>query len=200
MFIFIYKKYNTNIQTIMEDSQSILSQLQQKKADIERQLQKMQGLDDLSGEDEEEPEEQDEEQEEDTKEPEDTKEEPEKPVVADYRSDKDENDDRLARKVEKILESKLEIKQCQKHINKLVGEVKAQLDDIMDAMDDCKSIDRKDLEHLSLEYTELMQEFSLCYMDAIEGMSEGVTLPKSYIEKVEKQLDAIEEDVNKYLA
>ena len=102
--------------------------------------------------------------------------------------------------MEKILESKLEIKQCQKHINKLVKEVKAQLDCIMDDLDDCKSIDRKDLEHLSLEYTELMQEFSLCYMDAIEGMSEGVTLPKAYTDKVEKALDQIEEDVNHYLA
>jgi hypothetical protein len=192
----------------MAESQSILSQLQQKKADIEHQLQKMQGLDELSGDEYEEPEEEQEEEqeeepeeedtkEEDKREPEETKEESEKPVFADYKS---EDDDRLARKIDSIIEKKTIVRKCQKKVNTLIGEIKFQLDGIMDNLDDCKSIDSKDLLHLATEYEELMEEFALCYGNILEELPEGYTLPKAYTDKVEKDLDAIEADVNKYLA
>ena len=173
----------------MEDSQSILSQLQQKKAAIEKQLAVMQGMDELSGDDYEE-----DTREEDTRE-EDTREEDE-PVVADYKSD---NDDRLAKKIDSIIEKKTIVRKCQKKINTLIGEIKFQLDGIMDNLDDRKSIDSKDLQHLATEYEELMEEFALCYGDILEELPEGYTLPKAYMSKVEKDLDAIEADVNKYL-
>ena len=197
----------------MEDSQSILSQLQQKKADIERQLAQMQGMDELSGEEYEEPEEeQNEEQEESKKgedEPtvpeEDTREgdtreedtrESEEPVFADYKSD---NDDRLAKKIDSIIEKKTIVRKFQKKVDKLVFEVKSQLDGIMDDLDDRKEITKADLQHLATEYEELMQEFSLCYGDLLEELPDGYTLPKAFITKMEKQLDSLEEDVNKYL-
>jgi hypothetical protein len=191
----------------MENSQSILSQLQQKKADIERQLAQMQGLDELSGEEEpeemREPEGEDEPaapEEEDATTPEEEEaaapEESEEPVVADYKSD---NDDRLAKKIDSIIEKKTIVRKCQKKVDTLIGEIKFQLDGIMDNIDDCKSIDSKDLQHLATEYEELMEEFSLCYGDILEELPEGYTLPKAYMSKVEKDLDAIEADVNKYL-
>ena len=195
----------------MAESQSILSQLQQKKADIERQLAQIQGLDELSGEEYEEPEEeQNEEQEEYTKEEEDTREEEpedtkdedegtEEPVVAEFSSDKEENDDRLAKKIDSIIEKKTIVRKCQKKIDTLVGEIKSQLDCIMDDLDDRKSIDSKDLQHLATEYEELMEEFSHLYGDFLEELPKGYTLPQAYMSKVEKDLDQIEADVNKYL-
>jgi hypothetical protein len=54
--------------------------------------------------------------------------------------------------------------------------------------------------HLATEYEELMEEFALCYGNILEELPEGYTLPKAYTDKVEKDLDAIEADVNKYLA
>ena len=198
----------------MAESQSILSQLQQKKADIERQLAVMQGMDELSGDEYEEDTREEDTREEDTKdegtEDEGTREEgtreegtrdegteePDKPIFADYKS---EDDDRLARKIDSIIEKKTIIRKCQKKINTLIGEIKFQLDGIMDNLDDQKSIDSKDLQHLTTEYEELMEEFSLCYGDILEELPEGYTLPKAYIKKMEKDLDAIEADVNKYL-
>jgi len=194
----------------MAESQSILSQLQQKKADIERQLCQLQGLDELSGEEyeeqNEEPEEEQEEKqeeytkEEDTKEEdtreEDIKEESEEPVVADYKSD---NDDRLAKKIESIIEKKTIVRKIQKKVDKLALEVVSHLNNLMDNLDDLKEITKADLQHLATEYEELMQEFSLCYGDLLEELPDGYTLPKAFIVKLEKQLNQIEEDVNKYL-
>ena len=194
----------------MAESQSILSQLQQKKADIEKQLAQLQGLDELSGEEYEEqnaePEEEQEEKqeeytkEEDTKEEdtreEDIKEESEEPVVADYKSD---NDDRLAKKIESIIEKKTIVRKIQKKVDKLALEVVSHLNNLMDNLDDLKEITKADLQHLATEYEELMQEFSLCYGDLLEELPDGYTLPKAFIVKLEKQLNQIEEDVNKYL-
>ena len=194
----------------MAESQSILSQLQQKKADIEKQLCQLQGLDELSGEEyeeqNEEPEEEQEEKqeeytkEEDTKEEdtreEDIKEESEEPVVADYKSD---NDDRLAKKIESIIEKKTIVRKIQKKVDKLALEVVSHLNNLMDNLDDLKEITKADLQHLATEYEELMQEFSLCYGDLLEELPDGYTLPKAFIVKLEKQLNQIEEDVNKYL-
>ena len=194
----------------MAESQSILSQLQQKKADIEKQLAQLQGLDELSGEEyeeqNEEPEEEQEEKqeeytkEEDTKEEdtreEDIKEESEEPVVADYKSD---NDDRLAKKIESIIEKKTIVRKIQKKVDKLALEVVSHLNNLMDNLDDLKEITKADLQHLATEYEELMQEFSLCYGDLLEELPEGYTLPKAYVLKLEKDLDAIEADVNKYI-
>jgi len=194
----------------MAESQSILSQLQQKKADIEKQLAQLQGLDELSGEEyeeqNEEPEEEQEEKqeeytkEEDTKEEdtreEDIKEESEEPVVADYKSD---NDDRLAKKIESIIEKKTIVRKIQKKVDKLALEVVSHLNNLMDNLDDLKEITKADLQHLATEYEELMQEFSLCYGDLLEELPDGYTLPKAFIVKLEKQLNQIEEDVNKYL-
>ena len=192
----------------MAESQSILSQLQQKKADIEHQLAQLQGLEELSDDEYEEPEEeQNEEEDEDTKdeytkEPEDTKEkdtkeEPEVPVVADYKS---EDDDRLAKKIDSILEKKTIVRKCQKKIDKLIREVKSQIEGIMDDLDDRKEIGSKDLQYLATEYTEIMEEFSYVHIDILEELPEGYTLPKAYTDKVEKALDELEADVNRYLA
>ena len=197
----------------MAESQSILSQLQQKKADIERQLAQMQGMDELSGEEYEEPEEEpedtrDEEGEDDPAAPEEedattpeeeepaAPEESEEPIVADYKSD---NDDRLAKKIDSIIEKKTIVRKCQKKVDKLVGEIKSQLDGIMDELDDRKEITKADLQHLATEYEELLEEFALCYGDILEELPEGYTLPKAYVLKLEKDLDAIEADVNKYI-
>ncbi|MDA9272057.1 hypothetical protein N9Q05_01570 [bacterium] len=201
----------------MAESQSILSQLQQKKADIERQLCQLQGgMDELSGEEYEEPEEeQNEEQEEYTKEEdtkeedtreedtreedtreEDIKDEPEEPVVADYKSD---NDDRLAKKINSIIDKKTIVRQCQKKIDKLAFEVVSHLNNLMDNIDDLKEITKADLQHLAAEYTDIMEEFSHLYKDILEELPAGYTLPKAFIVKLEKTLDQIEEDVNKYL-
>ena len=191
----------------MAESQSILSQLQQKKADIEKQLAQLQGgMDELSGEEYEEPEEeQNEEQEEDTKEEdtreedtreEDIKDEPEEPVVADYKSD---NDDRLAKKINSIIDKKTIVRQCQKKIDKLAFEVVSHLNNLMDNLDDAKAITEADKEHLAAEYTDIMEEFSYLYGDLLEELPEGYTLSKAFIVKLEKTLTEIETDVNRYL-
>ena len=197
----------------MAESQSILSQLQQKKADIEKQLAQMQGMDELSGEEYEEPEEEpedtrDEEGEDDPAAPEEedattpeeeepaAPEESEEPIVADYKSD---NDDRLAKKIDSIIEKKTIVRKIQKKVDKLALEVVSHLNNLMDNLDDLKEITKADLQHLATEYEELMQEFSLCYGDLLEELPDGYTLPKAFIVKLEKQLNQIEEDVNKYL-
>ena len=194
----------------MEDSQSILIQLQKKRAAIEKQLAVMQGMDELSGDDyEEEPEEDpvvpeepeyevpEEKEDEVPEEKEDeVPEEKDEPIVADYKS---EDDDRLAKKIDSIIENKKIVRKCQKAIDKLIIEVKSQLDTIMDNLDDCKSITEADLQHLTTEYEELLEEFSLCQGDILEELPKGYTLSKAYISKMEKELDAIEADVNKYL-
>ena len=197
----------------MAESQSILSQLQQKKADIERQLAQMQGMDELSGEEYEEPEEEPEDtrepegedepaapEEEDATTPEEEEpaapEESEEPIVADYKSD---NDDRLAKKIDSIIEKKTIVRKIQKKVDKLALEVVSHLNNLMDNLDDLKEITKADLQHLATEYEELMQEFSLCYGDLLEELPDGYTLPKAFIVKLEKQLNQIEEDVNKYL-
>ena len=196
----------------MAESQSILSQLQQKKADIEKQLAQMQGgLDELSGEeyevdtrDEEEDDKREDEpaapEEEDTTTPEEEEaadpDEPEKPVVADYKS---EDDDRLAKKIDSIIEKKTIVRQCQKKVDKLAFEVVSHLNNLMDNLDDCKAITEADKEHLAAEYTDIMEEFSYLYGDLLEELPKGYTLSKAFIVKLEKTLTDIEEDVNKYL-